>query len=170
MRRISALTRIGLLLLGSQIATIAVAFTGEELGHPCLDSSDNLHRIAYRDACHTLATDSGYRVGVLRPCDRGDVHCNQIAVCPEPQVNYVCVGYQPDEGDCTKNSDCSTEDYCMKAAGQCGGRGVCEPRPTSDGGCPAVIDPVCGCNDKTYSNSCLAAVDGENVSYAGECR
>ena len=169
MKGVSALTSLGLLIIGSLIAMTASAFTGEELDHQCLNASDNLQRILYRDACHTLATDSGYRVGVFRPCDQGDIRCNQIAACLEPQVNYVCIGYGPDKGDCTEHSDCSAGYYCKKAVGHCGGRGVCEEKPT-DGGCPAIIDPVCSCNGETYDNSCLARFDGENIRYAGDCK
>lgn len=35
--------------------------------------------------------------------------------------------------------------------------------------CPAVWNPVCGCDDQTYSNTCYAHASGVNVSYVGVC-
>jgi hypothetical protein len=35
--------------------------------------------------------------------------------------------------------------------------------------CPAVFDPVCGSNGKTYSNGCAAACANIDVSHIGEC-
>ncbi|MFM2266802.1 MAG: hypothetical protein RL757_243 [Bacteroidota bacterium] len=36
--------------------------------------------------------------------------------------------------------------------------------------CPAVVDPVCGSNKKTYNNSCLAECDGILTYQKGECK
>ena len=36
--------------------------------------------------------------------------------------------------------------------------------------CTAQYDPVCGCNNKTYSNACMAGGYGVGVSYNGECK
>ena len=35
--------------------------------------------------------------------------------------------------------------------------------------CPDVVEPVCGCDDETYDNACLAAAEGVNVAFEGEC-
>jgi hypothetical protein len=43
---------------------------------------------------------------------------------------------------------------------------------TSDPGCTCTMqyDPVCGCNKKTYSNSCVAECHGIKEYTKGECK
>jgi hypothetical protein len=45
--------------------------------------------------------------------------------------------------------------------------GTCRPRPKF---CPEIFMPVCGCDNKTYPNSCSAARAGFDVAYLGPCR
>lgn len=65
---------------------------------------------------------------------------------------------------------CSAGDYCAYSlAATCGAAdqmGTCEPMPQI---CTAQFDPVCGCNDQTYSNACEAAAAGIAVSAPGAC-
>ena len=44
--------------------------------------------------------------------------------------------------------------------------GTCAPKPDA---CAQMMDEVCGCDDKTYSNACMAAQAGVSVVMKGAC-
>jgi len=67
---------------------------------------------------------------------------------------------------CRSNDDCDEDAFCSRPAGDCDARGQCEPRPL---GCPDNVDPVCGCDGRTYSNRCDAAAAGTSIAHAGTC-
>jgi hypothetical protein len=66
---------------------------------------------------------------------------------------------------------CPTGQFCSYKAGDfCGAAdamGTCASRPQV---CTMIYAPVCGCDDKTYSSSCVAASAGISVSSNGACR
>lgn len=67
---------------------------------------------------------------------------------------------------CYSNSDCAATSYCAKPTGSCEGAGTCKPRPLQ---CSGVFQPVCGCNNATYANSCKASSVGVSLLKNGAC-
>ena len=79
-------------------------------------------------------------------------------------VDYPGQCPPPDPEGCNGNEDCPAFQYC--ATEGCEGPGKCEAMPEM---CAMLFDPVCGCDGKTYSNSCVAAQSGMSVDTDGPC-
>jgi len=66
---------------------------------------------------------------------------------------------------------CSETEWCSFAPGaECGigdQYGTCRARPEV---CTDDFNPVCGCDAKTYGNTCEAAAAGVSTAYVGACR
>jgi Kazal-type serine protease inhibitor domain len=78
--------------------------------------------------------------------------------------------YMGCENNCTSSSDCAGDEFCSLGDGACLGasaRGLCKPKPDV---CPAVVEPVCGCDGTTYNNTCEATRNGASVASVGACR
>lgn len=74
----------------------------------------------------------------------------------------------PPPVQCLSNANCGLREYCVKKTGTCKikTQGVCQAKPKF---CADIYDPVCGCDGKTYDNSCFAAQAGVNLSFLGAC-
>ena len=68
--------------------------------------------------------------------------------------------------ECQADAECAESEYCARDPGMCSGTGLCKERAEV---CTADIDWACGCNARTYTNSCEAAAQGVNVAYDGFC-
>lgn len=86
---------------------------------------------------------------------------------PEPEP-------QPSEGQACgarAGDTCAADEYCAyEPSGMCGwadATAVCKKRPEV---CTQQYEPVCGCDQKVYSNACAAAAAGTGVLKEGDCK
>lgn len=65
--------------------------------------------------------------------------------------------------------ECGGDSFCSFEPGSCGELdhpGVCKPRPSI---CNRIFQPVCGCDGRSYGNSCEAEVAGVSIDHQGPC-
>ena len=88
---------------------------------------------------------------------------------PLPQGDVVTTG---DDRACggMQGLRCEGDEYCAyEIDAMCGAAdqmGRCEARPEA---CTQQMDPVCGCDDMTYPNACMAAMAGIAIASMGQC-
>ena len=71
--------------------------------------------------------------------------------------------------ECMVNEDCNSGEFCELPAGQCGASnliGTCQTVPIY---CLMMWDPVCGCDNITYSNDCHRQKAQAQLDHTGGC-
>jgi cysteine-rich repeat protein len=120
-----------------------------------------------RDACDCYENPD---LVFPRPCPLECATCDNYWVCEDGFCQDHCGPVPLDDVcraiPCKENSQCGDAEYCAKPPGRCDGEGICQPRFLP---CPAIIDPVCGCDGQSYGSACEAAAAGVNVAHRGPC-
>lgn len=66
---------------------------------------------------------------------------------------------------CSSNDQCGPSEYCLGEG--CSGPGGCVPRDTDD--CGIRLEPVCGCDNVTYTSEACASHEGVRVQVHEAC-
>lgn len=141
-------------------------------GIPCEKGEFCLHPIG---SCQ-VSDEQGVCVEVPEACP--EIY-QPVCGCDGQTYDNLCfaiqAGAQIDhEGECGQvcggiiGIPCDKGEYCNLGVGNCccDFQGVCEIIPEV---CPAVWDPVCGCDGVTYGNACEAAAAGQSIDHLGPC-
>ena len=94
------------------------------------------------------------------PAETFTVTINVAGATPPPPA--MCGGF--------RGATCPATEFCSYAkSAMCGAgdqSGLCQPLPDV---CPMIVMPVCGCDGKTYNNSCEANRGHVSVASDGPC-
>ena len=142
------------------------------------------------DGCNTCSCDpSGQVACTLMACVKGCVHNGKTYKVGESYKKDCnsCVCEKSGQFTCTKKGciqkcgtrggiTCQKDEFCdfggpgtspsQSVCGETDAGGTCKKRPQ---GCTGHEDPVCGCDNKTYSNSCVAHSKGISIKSKGKC-
>lgn len=91
-----------------------------------------------------------------------EAHAAHVVIAHEGECGKVCGGIA--------GKPCPEGQFCELPAGECRGRdlqGLCVPKPEI---CTTEYDPVCGCDEVTYSNDCFRRMAGAQKDHDGPCK
>ena len=99
-------------------------------------------------------------------CSEGELCCAITSLCyPEGDPGRCQVPPPGSEYPCTSNDQCGGSEYCFGPG--CSGPGGCVPMDTDE--CGVVLDPVCGCDNVTYTSAACASSKGVRVQVTEPC-
>ena len=152
---------------------------------PVCGCDDKTYSSACTAAAAGVSVASQTECAAATGCDYGGAHHAIGETYPSEDGCNTCTCEKDGTSACTEKAclptqkacgsrglaECATGEYCaFDLAAQCGradAPGVCTTIP--GGACTRDFKPVCGCDDKTYSNACTAAAAGVSVLHSGEC-
>jgi len=131
-----------------------------DMRHALLASCLLLPFVVACSLSHERGDDGGSPDGALGDAgrDSGPIACGDGA-CTDGGGPRIC--------GTIAGLTCGDGQYC-DWGGDCGPDrgGICRAAPR---GCPALVDPVCGCDGVTHTNPCEAVLSGIGIASSGPC-
>ena len=104
--------------------------------------------------------------GTDNQCPAGQKCCAIYGTCLDPSMPDLCTFAPPGtRASCLTDVNCRDREFCQGAG--CSGPGGCVV--AGDGMCSGVLDPVCGCDGKTYTNEGCTVAAGVRKFHSGSC-